>query len=307
MALKVVPTPVRTRLTELADEWLEDVRTNRSLRTVASYEWPVRRLAIPFMESAGITDPAQLDQAALNRLTNSLAEKGLAKASVASYLRQINVWLRWCGEREGRDKVAVAKWQRPDRLEREVLTKDELRALEDAATTARDVVIVRVLTETGMRLGELLALSVEDVQKGPAGPFLRVMGSKTRQERLVPLRPPLHRALSDYIEKKRPKDSRTRNLFVTLRRGRRSGEYEPLGKRTVETMVKGLAVAAGIKPERVHPHAFRHSLATRGMQEGMNPALLAAMLGHSPAVLMATYSHVRALDARDELNRLLAD
>jgi len=41
---------------------------------------------------------------------------------VATYLRQINVWIRWCGERDGRDNVAVAKWQKPMRKEREVLT-----------------------------------------------------------------------------------------------------------------------------------------------------------------------------------------
>ena len=305
--VKVLASPERSKLEELADEWLADVKTNRSPRTVASYEWPVRRLAIPFMEAEGITDPSQLDRAALNRLTNSLAEKDLATASVATYLRQINVWIRWCGERDGRDNVAVAKWQKPMRKEREVLTLPEIKALEDATTTVRDALIVRTLARTGMRLGELLGLTTEDV-RGPAGvAFIRVRGTKTRQERDVPLDRDLYRGLTDYIEKKRPKDTRSNGLFLTIRRGRRSGQYEAVSKSTVEQLFKTLAMIADLKPERVHPHALRHSAATRGMQKGYNPAILAAALGHTPAVLMATYSHVRAADAREALAGLLED
>jgi integrase/recombinase XerD len=75
----------------------------------------------------------------------------------------------------------------------------------------------------------------------------------------------------------------------------------------VEQLFKTLATIAGLKPERVHPHALCHSAATRGMQKGYNPAILAAALGHTPAVLMATYSHVRAADAREALAGLLED
>jgi integrase/recombinase XerD len=307
MGVKVLESLERSKLTDLADEWLSDVKTNRSPRTVASYEWPVMRLAIPFMEAEGITDPGQLDRAALNRLTNSLAEKKLATASVATYLRQINVWIRWCAERDGRDNAPVAKWQKPMRKERDVLTVVEIHALEDATTTVRDALIVRTFAQTGMRLGELLGLTIDDVRGPVGGAFLRVRGTKIRQERDVPIGRELYRGLTDYIEKKRPRDTRSKALFLTMRRDRNSGLYEALSKRTVEQLFKTLADVAGLKPQRVHPHALRHSAATRGMKKGQNPAVLAAALGHTPAVLMATYAHVRAEDAREMLADLLED
>jgi integrase/recombinase XerC len=309
--VKVLPTLERSKLEELADEWLADVKTNRSPRTVASYEWPVRRLAIPFMEAERLGDPAQLDQAALNRLSNSLADRNLSQASVASYLRQINVWIRWCAERDGRPNAFVAKWQKPIRKEREILTVAEIRALEDATTNARDALIVKTLAQTGMRLGELLGLAPEDVRGPVAAASIHVTGTKIRKERDVPIGRDLYRGLTDYIEKKRPKDTRSKALFLTQRRGRRSKLYEGLSKRTVETLFKTLAEVAGIKgPERVHPHALRHSLATRSQQKGANsanPAQMAAALGHSPAVFMATYAHLRGTDAREALAGLVED
>ena len=158
-----------------------------------------------------------------------------------------------------------------------------------------------------MRLGELLGLAPEDVRGPAADAFLRVKGTKSRKERDVPIGRDLFRGLTDYIEKKRPKDTRSKALFLTHRRGRKSGLYEGLSKRTVETLFKTLADIAGLKPERVHPHALRHSLATRSQQQGRNPAQMAAALGHSPAVFMATYSHIRAADAREALAGLLED
>ena len=309
--LKVLDPPERSRLLDLADEWLEDVKTTRSFRTFQSYEWPVKRVLIPFMEAEGIASPADLDQATLNRLSNSLTDgsrKALSLESVRTYMRQCNIWLRWCAERDGRDKVVTAKWQKPTKKEVDYLTRSEVNALESAATTARDAVIVRTFNETGMRLGELLGLTIEDVCKGPTGPYLRVTGTKTRTKRDVPIRPPLHRLLTDYIEKKRPRGGRSNALFLSLRRDRRSGEYEPVKKRSIESMFKSLAAAAGIKAERVYPHALRHSLATHMMKKpNANVALVAALLGHSPAVLLRTYSHLHAEDARDELSHLLAD
>ena len=81
----------------------------------------MKRVLIPFMEAEGIATPADFDQAALNRLSNSLTDSSRAKPqsleSVRTYMRQCNIWLRWCAVRHGRDKAVTAKWQKPTRKE----------------------------------------------------------------------------------------------------------------------------------------------------------------------------------------------
>jgi integrase/recombinase XerD len=311
--IKVLETRERSPLAELADDWLAEVKIERSPRTVASYEWPVRRLLIPFAEREGVTTLAKIDQKMLNRLSQELTDnptngKPLSPSSKASYLRQINVFLRWGAQSEGRDKAVVAKFKRPDKVIIDTLDRKTIQQLEDAAQgQERDALILRILADTGIRLGELLGLKTTDLITTDKGAVLRVMGKGSKQ-REVPVMRPLAKRLRLYIDRQRPKDARSDSLLVTLRRGRKTGQYDPLTKRSVEVLVKVLAERAGVDPKRVHPHALRHSLATHMLREGSNPIKVAELLGHKGlGVLYANYSHVIAADARDDLERLLVD
>src|SRR2546426_147231 len=104
MALKVLESQRPTPLRASVDEWLAEVRLQRSPRTLLAYEWPVKRLLVPFLEADGINDPADIDKGLMDRLSESLKQKGLSPSSLASYLRQVNVYLRWAAKTEGRDK-----------------------------------------------------------------------------------------------------------------------------------------------------------------------------------------------------------
>src|SRR5207244_1613799 len=77
----------------------------------------------------------------------------------------------------------------------DVLTRDEIERLEDAAPTERDKLIIRLLADTGIRVGELCGLRPEDIVRSQdRRTFLKVRG-KGSKERLVPLAPPLVRRL----------------------------------------------------------------------------------------------------------------
>jgi integrase/recombinase XerD len=70
-------------------------------------------------------------------------------------------------------------------------------------------------------------------------------------------------------------------------------------------MIRDLGEQAGIR-ERVHPHLFRHSAATYMLQRGMNPLLVAQILGHSSlAIIQSVYAHLTPNDAHQALMEVL--
>jgi integrase len=154
-----------------------------------------------------------------------------------------------------------------------------------------------------MRLGELLMLRSDDVRVEGGKHVLKVLG-KADKERLVPLAPSLARRLRRFADRAR-QDATSDRLFLTLRRGRASGQLDGLTESAVEQMIRSLGEVAGIR-KRVYPHLLRHSFATEYLRRGGNPILLQQILGHSSLTMITqTYQHLTLADAHDELMRLL--
>lgn len=120
----------------------------------------------------------------------------------------------------------------------DALSPDEVQAMEDAANTERDKLVVRVLADTGMRLGELLALRVSDIRSEAGRHVIKVLGKGDR-ERLIPIQPALARRLRRFGDRPR-QDSTSDKLFLTLRRSRDSGQLGPLKESAVELMIRNL-------------------------------------------------------------------
>jgi len=137
-------------------------------------------------------------------------------------------------------------------LDRKVLSRPEIARLEGAATSERDKLIVRIVADYGVRLGELSGLTTDSIRRDDGGAFLKVRGKGDR-ERLVPILPDLAGRIERFIED-RPVDAKGDSLFVSLRRGR-DGGYAPLTQSGVMQLVRGLADKAGIT-KRVRSHVF---------------------------------------------------
>jgi integrase len=130
---------------------------------------------LPYCARAGVTEPAQLTDGHMKELTDGLLDgtgsrsgRPLAKPTVHSYLRAINTFLAWVKDS---GQAVGAKAQRP-KLERRilaVLTRTEIAAMEDAAALERDKLIVRTMADSGVRLGELLKLTPDDILAEGAG------------------------------------------------------------------------------------------------------------------------------------------
>ncbi len=173
--------------------------------------------------------------------------------------------------------------------------------MEHAARTERDKLIIRLLADTGLRVGELLGLRANDLVEQNRNYYLHVRG-KGAIDRLVPA-PKVYRRLRVYIERGRPKDAVSTRIFLSHRRRPSGGDYEPLTTSGVDQMVRNVAETAGIA-KRVYPHLLRHSFATWQLSRGMNPIQLAQILGHSSlTMIQAVYSHLSPVDAYEAVLR----
>ncbi len=343
MSAAVATIPTTMTLTQLIDDYLEACEGNPKIRpnTVAQYSTSLKgRAKNSFLSwcerqkefgPEGITEPADLDLKTLNGYTTYLQKeyrkadgKPLAPESILGALRTINQALNWGRKRAkrakrgadyevGEDNATLFPLQRQ---ERETLTPEEVQRMEDACGHERDKLIIRLLFNTGLRLGELIRLRVQDLQAEKGGAVLKVRGSKVpglqddereRQvSRVVPVQPPaLARRLQRYIDRTRPKDAATDRLFVSTRRQRNTGDYVKLDDRSIQTMIKVAAEVAGIK-KRVWPHLLRHSYTTHMLRRKMNPMLVAQTLGHKDlSMVMAVYSHLDVSDAAREMAKAL--
>jgi integrase len=248
-----------------------------------------------------ITEPSQLDQRVLDRYNTYLLEEHhiqkptgrypLSRASARTYVRTLSTFLTWCQNENELNPKVKAKQPKAQKKLKEILTRDEIDKLENVAELERDKLMIRLLADTGIRLGELLTLRASDLTEVGRERYIKVRG-KTG-ERLVPLMPTLYMRLRRYA-------GRGDRIFMTVRKSPRTGVYEPLRPRSVENTLNYLAQQAGVE-KRVHPHVFRHSFVTFWLRQHKNPVSLQHILGWSSLAMLKDYEHLVAADSYDAI------
>lgn len=180
-------------------------------------------------------------------------------------------------------------------------------ARKRAALELRDAAIVEVLYATGMRVAELVALDIDDIDD--AQRTMRVTG-KGNKTRVVPFGAPARRALDAWLKRGRPEILRSaRAARGGARRSRGAAGASPdaaapsddravflgarggrLNQRQAREVVHRLAREAGV-PD-IAPHALRHSAATHLLDGGADLREVQEMLGHSSLRTTQRYTHV---------------
>lgn len=147
-----------------------------------------------------------------------------------------------------------------------ILTPTEYRALRDSSRNdARMFAIIELLLQTGIRIGELAALKLSDIQ----GDTLKIPAMEKHEERLVPLNKPAKDALKRYLET-RPQVKEDR-LFIT-----KSGK--PFLVRNIRTAVERYFRLAEIKNAKVND--LRHTFVAHHLKHGVSLVMLSKVLGH---------------------------
>ena len=162
---------------------------------------------------------------------------------------------------------------------KETYSDESLEILRDNTDNLRDLAIIDMLASTGMRVGELVKLNIEDIDFENRECVVLGKGSKERPV-YFDARTKIH--LKNYLE------SRTDNntaLFVSLLK-----PYNRLEISGVEIRLRELGKKLGIN--KVHPHKFRRTLATRAIDKGMPIEQVQHLLGHSKIDTTMQYAMV---------------
>ncbi len=224
-----------------------------------------------------------------------LARGGAARSTVARRAAAARTFFAWTA-RTGRTPTDPAlRLLAPRRGSAlpAVLARDDTSALLDLAAVAsddgdpvhvRDRAVLELLYATGIRVGELAGLDVDDVDR--AARVVRVLG-KGAKERTVPFGEPAARALEAWLRDGRPRLA-TGESGPALFLGRRGRRVDP---RQVRTALHGLLAHLPDAPD-TGPHGLRHSAATHLLEGGADLRTVQELLGHASLATTQVYTHV---------------
>lgn len=243
----------------------------------------------------GHIDLAGLDIRTLRSWLANQQTRGKARTTMARRATAVRVFTAWA-LRTGRttsDPGATLGSPRAHHTLPPALSQDEARALIEAATVRaddgspvglRDVAILELLYATGIRVGELCGLDVDDVDRDRR--VVRVLG-KGRKERTVPYGLPAERALAVWLRDGRgalfaPGGGAA--LFLGARGAR-------IDQRAVRTVVHRRLEDVPGAPD-LGPHGLRHTAATHLLEGGADLRTVQELLGHASLATTQIYTHV---------------
>jgi len=277
----------------LVEPFLEHLQWERNLSpaTLRAYRREVLTFVGFALTELGCAGPDEVNAVAVRSHLASLHSRGLAASSVQRALAALRTYFEFLaveGVVASNPAVAVPHPRRCHRLP-EVVTQDHVRELLDGFAQTpvgrRDAAVAELLYGAGLRVGELVALDLVDLDL--AGRLLRVRG-KGRRERLCPFGRRAADALHAYLPERarwRPTGgSEDDPLFVNQRGGR-------LSDRSVRRLLAA-AVRHTANLHAINPHALRHAFASHLLEAGMDLRAIQELLGHSSLGTTQVYTHV---------------
>ena len=270
------------------------VERDLSPHTVRAYLADVTSLAT-HADRLGITEPAGLDLRALRSWLANQQVTGRSRTTLARRATAARVFTAWLArtDRAEADHGASLGSPKARRTLPPVLRADEAAQLvggvagtadDDDPVGMRDAAMLELLYATGIRVGELVALDVGNVDRERN--LVRVLG-KGRKERSVPFGHPAARAIDRWLAAGRPNlvaQGAGAALFVGTR-GRR------IDQRAVRTLVHRRIAEVPGAPD-IGPHGLRHSAATHLLEGGADLRAVQELLGHASLATTQLYTHV---------------
>ena len=291
-AREVLPEPMAAALAA----YQRHLASERDLtpHTVRAYLGDVAGL-LEHATALGHVDLATLDIRTLRSWLARQQTLGKARSTMARRSAAVRVFTAWA-LRTGRattDPGALLGSPKAHKTLPAALGVEEARALLDAAAAAaddgrpvgvRDAAILELLYATGIRVGELCGLDVDDVDRGRR--VIRVFG-KGRKERTVPYGLPADRALERWLTTGRPPEFAS-GAGAALFQGARGRRVD---QRAVRTLVHRRLEDVPGAPD-LGPHGLRHTAATHLLEGGADLRTVQELLGHASLATTQIYTHV---------------
>lgn len=220
-------------------------------------------------------------------------ETDLKLTTVNNKIKDLRAFLNFCfkqGITHGRFEIKLLRIREPDIIP---FSDHQLRELYEACLISgketynyRDYVLMRMLEETGMRIGEALRLNINDVDLKRN--VIQLRHTKNGKSRVTYITTALHKEIKKYLEVRQnflyDKNLAATSFFINRTGGR-------LCHKTIQEKIAEYGRFAGITGVRCSPHTFRHTFAKNYLMNGGDVFTLKDILGHSS--LDMTYRYAR--------------
>lgn len=228
-------------------------------------------------------------------LSNYQKRNNCSNATVDNVRRNISSFFSWLEEE---DYILKSPMKRIHKIKtktvvKSVISDEGIEKLRDNCKEKRDLAIIDLLYSTGIRVGELVNLNIEDIDL--EGRECVVYGKGDKERRVYfDAKAKVH--LKEYIENRNDNNAA---LFVTL-----DASFDRLKISGVEIRLRKLGRELNL--ERIHPHKFRRSMATRAIDKGMPIEQVQKILGHSQIDTTMQYAMVNQNNVKSAHQKFLS-
>lgn len=217
------------------------------------------------------------------------------KTTVDNIRRNISSFFSWLEEE---DYILKSPMRRIHKIKtqktvKNIISDEEIEKLRDNCKNIRDTAMIDLLYSTGIRVGELVKLNIEDIDFSERECVVFGKGDKERRV-YFDAKSKIH--LKNYIESRKDNNPA---LFVTL-----NAPYDRLKISGVEIRIRELGRMLNL--EKIHPHKFRRTMATRAIDKGMPIEQVQKILGHSQIDTTMQYAIVNQNNVKASHRKYIA-
>jgi integrase/recombinase XerC len=280
-----------TALEKSAAQFLDYLRDVRQLsgHTISNYRRDLASLQV-FCDGQGKSDPERLMEADIRQWVSQMHRRGLAGSSIQRSLSAARSFFNYLGRENGRPRNPAASVQAPRKPRKLPKTLDAdqvnkyLRFEEDSPLARRDRAIAELFYSSGLRLAELVAVDLDDIDS--QSKLLTVTG-KGNKARTVPVGAMALEAIDRWLEVRPHKtvDRDSAKALFTSARGQR------ISVRNIQARLKLQGRKSGMHQD-VHPHMLRHSFASHMLESSGDLRAVQELLGHANISTTQIYTHL---------------
>ena len=277
-------------------KFVQDLQSKgRSEATVIAYSKDIEQL-LNFFSKEGISSIEDTTIEDLEKYKQNLQDNNYTPKSISRKINSTRTFYRYLLDNSliqdnPSEKLAHPKFEtKPPR----VLTEMEYRALRDVSRVdVRLYSIVEILLQTGIRIGELAALTLDDIRKSNDGriDYLYIKAAGSHPQRKVPLNKSAKKAIDEYLELRPETEDDT--LFVT-KNGR------PLLVRNIRTAIDKSFEKAGIKNAKVND--LRNTFIAHHLANGVSLVVVSKLVGHKRLSTTEKYLNLVKMQKEEQRN-----
>ncbi len=265
-------------------QWLE-IERGLSKNTILAYESDIMEF---FNFYSSIENPDEIKRNDFRKFTLHLANKGDKPSSITRKIASIKGFFRYLSaskEINSNPSLGISSPKIPKRLPK-VISYEEIEKILKNGLNCKEKAVFELLYGSGLRVSELVNLSIKNIDI--KANLIKAVG-KGSKERIIPFGKPAKKAIIDYMKE--------RELVIKTTLGSKAekdyffinSKCEKISRQWVYNFIKKQGELIN---KSISPHTIRHSFATHLLENGADLRAVQELLGHSSVVTTQLYTHI---------------